>query len=216
VKDLQESSVEFLNNLDALHQAKHLMRALPAEQVQALGDYCGMILANRDQRGAVLRFLLRDAMRAPALADTATLFEAALYSDDARRELRFRLRDRDDSKASPMPKPRNSDKAPALSTRRYDALAGAIKTAEFMDANMQRSAMMIGFACLVAWCPPLTILPPPPESLGDTSWPLAPNDWTPASEEDGEMISGMTFDDFRSGGVTRDNAENRTDGPPVG
>lgn len=135
-------------------------------------------------------------MRAPAFASLATLIEAALYSDLARRELLFRMRQTEPNDAVfTAPKKRKPDDTPKPCLRRHQALASAIKAANFMDETLKRAALMIGFAFLVAWCPPMTLLPSPPEGVRPSAWPLVPEPWTPASEEDFEALAGLRFGD---------------------
>jgi hypothetical protein len=202
VKSLAPSSVSFFNDLDASYQAKRILRHIKAGHgvtANALGDYCQRTLNTNDLKGSALRFLLQDAFRAPQNASLASLFEAALFSDVARRELQFRLRQTEPSRAVfTAPKKRRPEDAPKPSLRRYRTLASAIEAADFMDAAMKRAALMTGFAFLVAWCPPMTILPPSPHGLAASAWPLVPDDWKPASEEDFEALAGHRFGDTPS------------------
>ena len=216
VKSLAPSSVAFFNDLDAAYQAKRILRHIKAGHgvtANALGNYCQMTLSTNDLKGSALRFLLQDAFRAPQNASLASLFEAALFSGVARRELLFCLRQTEASDAVfTSPKKRRPEDAPKPSLRRYKSLASAIEAAEFMDAAMKRAALMTGFAFLVACCPPLTILPPAPQGLAASAWPLVPDDWKPMSEDDFEALADRRFGDGTLRHAATETLEPRSDG----
>jgi hypothetical protein len=197
IRSLSDPQCEGLCDLDAQHQARRIAAEIAHHQpeLMALGAYVAGVLASQEITASLGRGLLQDAMQRPAFARLADLYEAAHYSESARRELTRRLEHaHSDSRGYPGPKTKRLDEPRPPSSKRRRQLNAALQTYDFVDSALKKSAIFIGLAYFIARGQPETII----EVSDDfgVSWPIVPRDWTPRNDEDEAL-----FEALRLGGM---------------
>lgn len=183
-------TIELLIEIDAERQARTIVGMIAdrePDSIGVLGPYIRETLARSDAKAAVLRSAMQDALARPAFATLHQLYDAAFYSDSARRELRFRMQIAQNN--ADFVAARRKKKPPLITSKRYRQLSAALDVYEFMDVSMKRFAIQIGFAYFISYAPSETLTPNPPTGMNPTSWPIVPPDWTPQDDETDQFES---------------------------
>lgn len=185
-------TIELLIEIDAERQARTIAGMIAdreADSIGVLGPYIQEMLTRSDVKASILRAAVQDALVRPAFATLRQLYDAAFYSDSARRELRFRMQIAQNS--ADFVEARSKKKPPQISAKRYRQLSAALEVYEFMDVTMKRFALQIGFAYFIAYAPSQTLTPEPPSGMNPVSWPLVPEDWTPATDDEIDRFEAL-------------------------
>lgn len=191
-REINPHTIELLIEVDAQRQAQTIAGMIASREVDnitVLGPYIYETLTRCDAKASTLRAALQDALARPAFATLHQLYDAAFYSDSARRELRFRMQiaqNNADFVAS-----RRNKKNPQITLKRYRQLRLALAAYEFMDMNIKRFAIQIGFAYFISYAPPQTLTPDPPEGINFASWPIVPPDWSASTDDELDQFEAL-------------------------